>query len=244
MPSTQSKKPKTVAHSWMTAVEEFAKAEERIGESPEDILKWFLKFSGTDVDRISEGDWLNLQYEAACVVLSRPGVFSKHDPFRYEKILSERGDPLQSIKEHLNKDVIRSLIQSVKEIFRKVLKREPILIYTPALTVHLYPQEATGDPSWHLQYQAHDPEAPMCLSLLGGLKEFGHLLRSCPECQLVFWAVRKNQNYCSKRCQTRVASRNYLATPEHRKGKRGRPPRGQSREPVSRKVTKTRRRHA
>ncbi len=51
-------------------------------------------------------------------------------------------------------------------------------------------------------------------------------IRRCPECARIFLQDRKNQSYCSVRCQNRVASRKYLATPKDRIGKRGRPPKG------------------
>ena len=53
-------------------------------------------------------------------------------------------------------------------------------------------------------------------------------IRRCPECTRIFLADRKNQLYCSVRCQSRVASRKYLATPKDRIGKRGRPSKGGS----------------
>lgn len=56
------------------------------------------------------------------------------------------------------------------------------------------------------------------------LTKFALLILQCPECKTIFLASRKNKQFCSVRCQSRLNMRKYRGTPLERVGKRGRPP--------------------
>lgn len=55
------------------------------------------------------------------------------------------------------------------------------------------------------------------------LAKFALLIYQCPECKTIFLASRKNKQFCSVRCQSRLNMRKYRGTPSERIGKRGRP---------------------
>lgn len=55
------------------------------------------------------------------------------------------------------------------------------------------------------------------------LTKFAPFISQCPECKIIFLASRKNKQFCSVRCQSRVNMRKYRNTPPERVGKRGRP---------------------
>ncbi len=52
---------------------------------------------------------------------------------------------------------------------------------------------------------------------------FGRV-RQCPECEKLFLQNRRDQEYCSRACQSRRATRSFLGIPHDRRGKIGRPP--------------------
>ena len=75
------------------------------------------------------------------------------------------------------------------------------------------------------------------LALMHTLRANSALLRYCPACERVFLADRRNQGFCSRKCQTRTATRRFRRKYNLHTGKRGRPPKNKRRKAQKRTIS-------
>ena len=194
--------------------EELEKARARIGPTPVHEVRWLLGLSGLDLRRSSAGDLLNLLYEflAFCQPLGprrvKPGVVQLFG--------LPRGG--------LNKKSLVDFREDVNGIFEKILRGDYLQFDPPKVTIALLPPGPRDQhPEWTVDFLSDDPQGVALYRLLQIVQPYAHLVRKCPTCRKRFLADRINQEYCSTRCQTRMAVWNFRGTPRDRRGKRGRP---------------------
>ncbi len=189
-----------------------------------DRLRWFIRLSALNPHELSIGDWSNLKYELLHISYgSRP----KFPDQRSANDFLDRYFASGSLFEisNISKGDVQNLCQETQGYLLAYRNKEMLVAKLPGFQVVLYPTSPHGS-HWVRAFDSDDFSGPLNFVLFETLSNAGHLLGTCPECGRLFIADRMNQRYCSLRCQTRVASRKYLATPKDRIGKRGRPSQG------------------
>lgn len=236
--------------------EECRKAIERLGATSLDTMKWALRIAQCDLGNLSAGDLGNLQYEIALVAVfgANPkqmlsgekhilpffdwsGHPSQQEPDAMPPTASQKGyyndGRLPSV------DTISAIQTSTQKHLKNFLE-DGTTTLTLSITRGVSVHSQVDEPLMMSFGQPIDCFSYVFLELLG---MHGHRVRRCPECIIIFLADRRNQAYCSVRCQSRVATRRYRGIPDDRKGKRGRPPK--SHKQIQKKaVSKARKRKA
>ena len=211
---------------------ELERAEVRIttdkgkGNRNSDLMQWFIRLSELNPHDLSIGDWSNLKYELLFICFRHSFRFPERrraDIF-LNRYFANR-NPLEIPK--ISKGDVQNLCKKIQGYLLAYRKKEILEAKLPALQVFFYPTSPHGTP-WAKGFHSDDLTGAFNLVFFETLDNVGHLLGTCSECGRLFIADRRNQRYCTLRCQTRVASRKYLATPEDRVGKRGRPSHGRS----------------
>lgn len=240
---------------------ELLKAMDRIwgipGQTPEfrsqHLMEWILKFTHTDLETISAGDWSNLRYEiAAFSEYGTPGTgLTSAENIQmgsdWQDLNLTSLDELQSNPTYVHIFEFQNLPEknTVQELQRITLKHIEGLIIKgaaafplPQITIHILNIDRLGkteiqlrdgtfkpvEIGWMKYVSASSPRESFIYYLATMLSKYAPRLRRCPGCQTVFLADRKNQEYCSTKCQSRTFMRKLRGTPPERAGKRGRPP--------------------
>jgi hypothetical protein len=183
-------------------------ADDLVMETPEERLKFVVKFAGMDLDHLRDGDWLNLREDLQTFVSVDQFIIEGPSPHEYTV------------------DEIRALQQELQQVLGDlVAKREPSgnhwpltqytkLIDLKDLALGVTPLDPLGMPG-HNMLRAQAPARNVFflhLFLLLCQQPTGRILR-CPECGTIFFRV-KGQRYCTRRCVNRVNQRDMRARRE------------------------------
>lgn len=213
--------------------EELWKASERIGFSPQKAMKWLLNFLQADIPTLSMGEWLDLRHEIVVFAILDAKAFKPSNP-----LSSSEGRHLRMIfgSLWLEKDFLRkapnlkiahNLQNYLKSKIQEFLSNGSVSLSLEGMTLKL--QKGTkaltdpNPPTVYVEYQSKDYKTPFTHALGELLRDTGGRLAQCLECQTIFLADRRDQKFCSVKCQNRVAARQYRASQEKPKGKPGRP---------------------
>jgi hypothetical protein len=185
---------KLVAHQ-----EELHKASERIGPTPEDGVRWLLRFSEDDLTRLSAGDVLNRRYECFAFALGR----QRDLPNLY---FEEGEQPFPSA------DDLATFHENVREVVKAVLSHGRVKFQFSDITLNLHHEAFAADSPWLLRATSDSNLDVFRFAVLYEVLPLARKIRRCPECQKIFLADRTNQEFCSVQCQNRGATRRYRKT--------------------------------
>jgi len=206
--------------SWEEVLHEMRKAGLRVGWDPGDEMRWFIRFSEINPADLSIGDWSNLRYELIYVSMrSVSGFPDRRNPNSQPANFFGLGGLPKNPQ--FSRAEVYTFSKRIQGYLLAVLKKETLECELPGFRVVFHP--SSRDEMYRMNYESDDLWVLLTYLFFDRLGDTAHLLHACPECSRFFLADRKNQRYCSLRCQTRVASRKHLGTPKHRIGKRGRP---------------------
>ncbi len=215
------------------------KARLRIGDNPIKAMEWALRFGQEDLSALSEENLRDLRYEIAIFAqvgpqgMERPlpqgtttqdwswrlrekGEVAPWEPAEKE-IELRRLPPLEALKE-----LHDGIVQHVDELIRTGRTEFPRT--SGKLVIQYSDDHDCAVNYFHPLMSKEDTRENAFWSFFAHLlTSRAHRIRRCTECRRVFLAGRRNQHYCTVRCQSRVASRKYRNTPPDRVGKRGRP---------------------
>lgn len=214
-------------------LDEEVKAAGRLGKTPEQVMRWVLRFVQMDLSGLSEGQWSDLGAEAH--------VFTKKGPplrigrvtsyvaavFDWgggspEKDLPKKGKTVLTIRP--SREQITELQHLTRGIFESLAAKEPILFELGPLSLYVNPVSYSVKHGG-LTIKVHGPFDAFGLHVAFLLAQHPGRLRRCAECQTLFLAERSNQQFCITRCLTRVTQRRWRE--RHRKktaGKGTKPP--------------------
>jgi hypothetical protein len=186
--------------------QEAFKALLRIGGTPEDIVKWGLRWIERPLSSMSQEDWQALRAEIGAlggIVIVEPEEFEKSVQHGLAKtkgadvvMRSPTTDAARMFLERLRAG-INDLLNDPSATFG------PLYILLTVLRRDRLPTQRSLD-------QKIPRVVDQALYLfLKALHRSGGLVGRCPECAHLFLAARTNQKYCSPPCQSRVTSREY-----------------------------------
>ena len=224
--------------------DEVRKAATRIDETPGASMGWLMRFSQMNLSELSAGQWTDLCYEINVFgdsLLPGPKGF----PIQLSYGLSYRDwegnfrcaeEDIPRLMAMASKDQRlpfplppRAKVEKLqKEVYHRLdtfLREDRCRFPLPTIDINLIRFPDLDQVLTLLIVDRPQKLFTYNISLL--LCSHALRIRRCPECIRIFLADRKNQVYCSVRCQTRVATRKYQGISEDRKGKRGRPPKKQ-----------------
>lgn len=207
-----------------------------MGRDPADRLQWALEFARRDIDKQTGGDWENLcaEIDAFATTLVWWDRLPKYHRKKLRQDFGRHKFPATITFSPPSREVIRQTQARFRAVLADLQEKRradigPILV-NYAILWHRSPPRRR-DPATELHNMFFPPfyvdiapqTRPRPVQLVGAdfeeyaLVKFaellaGHpgLIRICPEqkkCGHWFVARRLNQEYCSKRCQTRAAVR-------------------------------------
>jgi len=188
---------------------EMAKARERITATSNGEIGWLINFIQLDLDRLTPSEWMVLAYEVAS--------FAEGDgPDRHMlPIASGSGWSMQAIPG----ETMQCTLPSRKEATQ--LQRT-IRDHLEHLWNHAIAPITFSDLTLVITMVGafHDRHGSLLVTTKPKTKEFEYRvamslayhagrIRPCEECQRIFFAARRDQLFCTSRCQMRIASRKW-----------------------------------
>jgi hypothetical protein len=197
---------------------ELEKARGRIGLTIEANARWLLHFADLKLEGLSQGDFLNLQYEVWEYGRQLRGVD------RYVRfVLNPASRAIDLGGRPPSLDQLRSHQHFVQQILEGILQAGGYDFKIPTIEIFLFKGQGR-DPA-QLWMLSDDYQGPFKLAVALALQPVTHRIRRCPECDKRFLADRANQDYDSPGCQSRAAMRRYRKAKGLVTGRRrGRPP--------------------
>jgi hypothetical protein len=177
-------------------------AARRVGQTPLARMQWILNFAQQDDDRLSAGDLLNEQHEMLAVM---------QKPLRWKrggKFWRWIGSPTE-LPTH---DHLRKLRSEWRTTINNMLKMPAgQQLHVPMQMEIIYRR---GEPLI-MRSKAGIGEGAGVYMVMSLMEDFAPMIRSCKDkdCQRLYVAVRRRQQFCSRRCQNRVFIREKRAAP-------------------------------
>ena len=175
----------------------------RVGSTPQEAFNWLLQFCKTDLTKLSEGDWKNLQYEIEWFGIWGPPNSAWGFPSN-KSLAPTTFDPNTPPPDQ---GTIQALHQFAKTHLDEFIERgETSITLEPssALCVKRDWKKATAE----FRLQPSNIQQGFAFSLAQILRMEGARLTQCSECEEYF-SARSNQIYCSSRCQNRVSLKTF-----------------------------------
>ena len=201
-------------------------------------MRWFLRFAQCDLSTLHDEDWFSLEYElTAFRCLGIPDAKGVWSGLRGEGIVSsfDYPDQKRAGKALLRREEITSFQTLTLQTLETIRKKQSLTFTFPSLKRNLFfepPRTFRSLPSsqlitdpkildaiipgrgWVEKISSGNPAEVLTFLMLDLLKEHAGLIRQCPEfkhegCQRLFLADRKNQDFCSVKCQSRAATRRF-----------------------------------
>jgi hypothetical protein len=182
--------------------QQVALAEKRMGRSPEDRLRWVLRFTERDLDTLRPEERRALGMDL--LMLSLGGWAPSYPKRGRGGHVHTAAMPIAVIPEAL----LRSLQAEITQGLQGLLEEPPRPWQLPATqTLSVSRASPTGAKrtQFHVHWEGGMREAILG-SVLNLLLQAGEALRACAECQRPLVA-RKRQIYCSARCSQQVRDR-------------------------------------
>lgn len=183
-----------------THIQTDQRALERVGFSKGklDELDWFLRFARMDLDNASQGDLLNLQEEFVALLSARFGNRPKSMPSQKQIIEIQR-----TVQNHLT---------DLADQGRTMFPALPgwLWILYPRIGAKLRLRASAGakmeefsDMADFGSHRAAPADPANLIPLLGELLEkVRKPIVRCPHCRTFFLQSRRNQEHCSRSCQS------------------------------------------
>ena len=198
---------------------ELQKARERITTTPNGEIGWLVKFIQLDLDALTPSEWMVLAYEVAS--------FAEADgPDKHAMpVASASGWSVQAMPG----ETVEYTLPSRKEGMQ--LQRT-IRGYLEHMWQHSIAPVTFSDLTLIVTMPGafHDRHGSLVVATKPKTKEFEYRvavllahhagrIRACEECQRIFLAARRDQLFCDRRCQMRVASRKWRKAQKKRSRK-------------------------
>lgn len=177
---------------------ELEKGNRRIVATAANGLGWFVDFARRDLDQLSAGDALNLEYEfGALCAFGAPsrkakGLHPMRECFKWELV---------------GEGELKSAQDIARTVLKEALEGKVIVRALPPMTRYLFPR--SSEP-WADFVTTNDRLGQFTNALLDLLANRGMLLRVCPsaDCPVgMFVADRLSQRFCSNTCKAREGMR-------------------------------------
>ncbi|TKB89732.1 MAG: hypothetical protein E8D41_14180 [Nitrospira sp.] len=174
-------------------------------------MRWAIALSQKQLDKLSDGDFSNLQRELACFrrfELKEPVLpgFVEPAPWPSREDINNTQQWIRGILDNVSS-------RSDNTVVYKIPEREWHLVWI------------ISDRRWGQFYTEKEIEGTSRVHELFDLvrEHVDKILRcKAADCQKIFLRDRSNQEFCSTRCQWRTGQRTYKDIPPERYGKRGR----------------------
>ena len=205
---------------------EVLKGDRRIGASSRALVAWLLRFSRLDIPTLSEGDLLNLQHEAMAFSLRAVPAVGRGPSLQYVPSIMFVRNSSQFLLFRLTREHLLIFQQDVRRMLEGIAAKGHIDLNIPAGTAHLGHTKETedGPETWAVVFVSAEPAIGYYYGLLHCLAQHALEIRKCPACSKLFLAGRRNKNFCSSQCQSRVATNRYREKHGLKTGRRrGRP---------------------
>ena len=241
MPPT--KRPTTTTQSKdQSSAYAFSKAYQRVGRTPDKVLEWLIRFGEKDLPALSEKEWGQLRNElTAFTDIGHQEMLGQN---LHEAIVSirnlyeayeakgitppqHREDPITlPLAEEfhaITKRAIKELVEKGWTILGEIATM-PLIAKASIVKASKPPHKVLFKALnvWHLTLR--DPSGisyTFNLHLLNVLKEVGSRLEIChsPTCRKYYVMHRYDQRYCTKRCRSRVAMKEWRQKRKNEKSK-------------------------
>lgn len=206
---------------------EFLKASERVGIQTQNIMKWVLKFIHCDLENLSKGDFLNIQYDMRYLYnIGKLGLLNKGSDIQ---VWLTR--PFLSLEKNQEKDVVfwipdKESIIRIQDLYKKaidsiLLKKVFQLYFYDPYVLFNPPDEHCS--KWYMEHYQKSPDGIHVNNIVNLIALYADYIHKCPGCEIIFLADRINQKFCCHKCQSRQAMRKIQGVLPERYGKRGRP---------------------
>lgn len=172
--------------------EELNRARGRIGRRDDECMRWLLRWTYADLDHLSEGDWLNLRYEYVAFSIREIRI-------EYSGLMIPKG--LLPTREDIQKAQAQ-----IREDMDCLFSRRPISITRPAQKIVFEP---IGEEDWRVGHSSATMDIEFRYVAISDMTICIQSIIRCKECNVPFLPERSTKEYCSARCQTRVAVRRF-----------------------------------
>ncbi len=196
---------------------ENARAGQRIGTTLLQVAHWFLDFAQMDLTTISAGRWTDLQYEVGALAQYQtlgpdPSLFWNRALVRKDWQGRLRGastlNPMELPKTLPPRKAIHALQEEVLEALTTLAGGEPCnALPLPSAIVAII-ADRSNDRSFALCV-VELPRDLFMYTFTVNLCWIAHRLRRCRECKRIFYADRKNKEYCGLACQNRAGTKRW-----------------------------------
>jgi hypothetical protein len=211
-------------------------------------LRLALDIANADLAKLSEGDWINMQYEVAafCDWLTVQSIMDddidmiEDELMVIEKVKAEGRLVDESEEEDFPRLPAREDIQNLQAVFRTNLNH---LLFTPhedpRIPIHLgisiNMEVNISKSSKGRVVCSQNPSAEKSWENLGlfiltfFLGRNANMIHKCEECTKMYLADRKDQLYCNVRCRNRATQRRFrektvnksVSSRKHKRHKKG-----------------------
>ena len=212
-------------------------------------MEWILRFAQTNLSTLSEAKWNILRYEVTFFAEHGPYLKGTSETqgsrmsakFNWISLVSTSDIPegvthreafeLERIAPKSGTADIQKITQGLLD---DLVKSGKIEFHIPKIVIGLTNLNRLGkasvngkqiDLGWHKWISAGSHKLTFAYYLVELLSQYAHKILRCPalDCHKIFLSSRKDQKYCSIKCQGRTYLREYRSTPWERIGKKGRP---------------------
>jgi hypothetical protein len=172
----------------------------RVGQTPLARMQWILNFVQQDDERLSAGDVLNEQHEMLAL-MQKPMRWKRGGRFwRWIGSPTELPTP----------DHLRELRRDWRRTIENMLNMPPgQQLHVPMPMEIIYRR---GEPL-SMRSTARVGEGAGVYMVMSLMEDFAPMTRRCEDCKRLYVAVRRRQQFCSRRCQNRVFIREKRGAP-------------------------------
>lgn len=205
----------------MPLASERQKAKKRLGATPSHYLAWLIRFVQVDLDTLSAGQlsdlgWEFVTLESLDVLGTLFGGMKSANGTKKAPLLLEDGmgqlireKPADPKELHQVQDALRPRVNEFLSNHQTSLEFSSL-----TLTIESLVPFFTNDPKAAFAYPCRlgltvTEKDEWNLKLIFLLAHLGHEVRQCRECSTIFVAERKDQFFCTRRCVSRSAQREF-----------------------------------
>jgi hypothetical protein len=180
-------------------------------QTAEERVKFAIQFMQLDFDRLRAGDWLNLREDLKNFLFPE-GVLRGFHFFSEDLPEDHSVDAIQVLR-HDVREILNAVVMCGEDSTHKEDEDEPvprIVFPSPQLSVRpgfiQFPEQRSGHLilTWNGAFRD-----TFLMQLIMSLSQLPvNTLRRCPECETIFYRVRKQQ-YCSRPCVHRANMRTW-----------------------------------
>jgi len=181
-------------------------AQERVGETSKERLKWLLEFSKKNLDLLHPEERVALSYDLRALLKGS----QQADGLTGEPYLILRSVAGKAMDESVFRELHREIKDGFKQLFSNKKSDEDHLrqwAFPLPKTFHLWRQSGLISKRTRFQFLSQfdydDEKGPILNSILNILIDSQNVLRACVFCYTPFVPVRR-QEYCSQSCSQKA----------------------------------------